>query len=118
MKPLKYLVVYPEPLLARVRDLIEGDRLGALLADKYPHRHAIRNDGQLYECVQALKAKHLRQSQPLAKPVYDGKLQVVQHALGTHTAVSRQHGGQLKARPRSRAKIKDTRSRTRTVLTV
>jgi predicted metal-dependent hydrolase len=97
MKPLKYLVGYPEALQAKVRGLIEGDRLGAMLADRYPDRHAVRNDGQLYEYVQSLKARHLRQSLPLAKAVYDGKLQVVKHALGTHTALSRPHGGKLRA---------------------
>jgi predicted metal-dependent hydrolase len=94
---LPYLVGYPEPLQARVRALIEADRLGPMLADKYGERHAVRNDGQLYDYVQAMKARHLRQSVPLGKAVYDGKLQVVQHALGTHTAISRQHGGRLKA---------------------
>ena len=94
---LKYLAGYPEPLQARVRELIEQDRLGPMLADKYAERHAVRNDGQLYEYVQELKARHLRQSVPLGKAVYDGKLQVVKHALGTHTAISRQHGGRLKA---------------------
>jgi predicted metal-dependent hydrolase len=97
MLSLKYLVGYPEPLQARVRELIEQDRLGPMLTDKYAERHAVRNDGQLYEYVQALKARHLRQSVPLGKAVYDGKLQVVKHALGTHTAISRQHGGKLKA---------------------
>jgi predicted metal-dependent hydrolase len=97
MTPLKYLAGYPEHLQARVRELIAGDRLGAVLAEKYGERHAVRNDGQLYEYVQALKARHLRQAVPLGKVVYDGKLQVVQHALGTHTAISRQHGGRLKA---------------------
>ena len=29
--------------------------------------------------------------------VYDGKLQVMKHALGTHTAISRVHGGRLRA---------------------
>jgi len=34
---------------------------------------------------------------PLGKVLYDGKLQVVKHALGTHTSISRVHGGRLKA---------------------
>ena len=47
--------------------------------------------------VQALKDRHLRQSVPLGKVIYDGKLQVMKHALGTHTSISRAHGGKLKA---------------------
>ena len=97
MLPLKYLVGYPEHLQARVRELIEADRLGKMLADKYADRHAVRNDGQLYEYVQELKARHLRKAAPLGKVVYDSKLQVVKDALGMHTAISRAHGGRLKA---------------------
>ena len=97
MPPLKYLAGYPEPLLARVRDLIERDRLGPMLAEKYDEAHAVRNDGQLYEYVQALKQRHLRCAVPLGKVLYDAKLQVVKDALGTHTAISRVHGGRLKA---------------------
>src|SRR5688572_12938158 len=97
MQPFKYLAGYPEPLLDKVRDLIERDRLGPMLAEKYGDAHAVRNDGQLYEYVQALKQRHLRRAVPLGKVLYDGKLQVVRDALGTHTAISRVHGGKLKA---------------------
>jgi predicted metal-dependent hydrolase len=96
-EPLKYLAGYPPQVLARVRALIEEDRLGAMLADKYGDSHAVRNDSQLREYVQALKDRHLRKSVPLGKVVYDGKLQVVQRALGTHTAISRVQGARLKA---------------------
>jgi hypothetical protein len=57
----------------------------------------VRNDGQLYDYVQALKDRHLRKSVPLGKVLYDGKLQVMKHALGTHTTIYRVHGGRLKA---------------------
>ncbi|QNP41717.1 M48 metallopeptidase family protein [Lysobacter solisilvae (ex Woo and Kim 2020)] len=97
MQTLKYLTGYPSHLQARVRELIEQDRLGALLADKYAQPHAVRNDGQLYDYVQALKDRHLRKSVPLGKVLYDNRLQVVKHALGTHTAISRVHGDRLKA---------------------
>jgi predicted metal-dependent hydrolase len=97
MQTLKYLAGYPEPLQAQVRALIDGDRLGPLLATKYTGTHAVRNDRQLYDYVQDLKSRHLRSSVPLGKVFYDGKLQVLRQALGTHTAISRAHGGQLKA---------------------
>ena len=97
MQTLKYLAGYPEPLQAQVRVLIDGDRLGSMLAARYPEIHTVRNDGQLYDYVQDIKSQHLRKSVPLGKVRYDSKLQVVKHALGTHTAISRGHGGQLKA---------------------
>jgi predicted metal-dependent hydrolase len=97
MDALKYLGGYPLEVQAKVRALVEQDRLGTLLAAKYSETHAVRNDSQLYAYVQDLKDRHLRKSAPLGKVVYDGRLQVVKHALGTHTTVSRVQGGKLKA---------------------
>ena len=97
MQALKYLAGYPEDLQARVRALIEQDRLGSILADKYSQGHAVRNDRQLYEYTMEMKDRYLRKAEPLNKVVYDGKLQVVKHALGTHTSVSRVQGSRLKA---------------------
>ncbi|GAB6195477.1 YgjP-like metallopeptidase domain-containing protein [Lysobacter xanthus] len=95
--PLKYLTGYPPDVLDRVRTLIDGGRLGEVLAARYGGTHAVRTDGQLYDYVQALKDRHLRQSVRLDKVVYDAKLQVMKHALGTHTSISRVQGGRLKA---------------------
>ena len=97
MEDLKYLAGYPQHLQQRVRELIGQGRLGAILADRYGSTHAVRSDGQLYDYVQALKERHLRKSVPLGKVIYDSKLQVMKHALGTHTAISRVQGDRLKA---------------------
>lgn len=96
MQPLKYLAGYPPHVLAKVQALIGEGRLGTMLQDKYGQLHAVRNDGQLYEYVQELKDRHLRKAAPLGKVIYDAKLQVMKHALGTHTTISRVHGGKLK----------------------
>lgn len=97
MPPLKYLGGYPPQVQARVRELIAQHRLGALLGTNYPDAHAVRNDAQLYSYVQALKDRHMRKAAPLGKVIYDGKLQVLRHALGLHTTISRVQGGRLKA---------------------
>ena len=97
MTVLKYFSGYPEPVQARVREAIAQARIGPLLAERYGQAHAVRTDRQLYDYVQELKDRHLRQSVPLGKVVFDGKLQVVKHALGTHSAISRVQGGKLKA---------------------
>ncbi|MEO6103912.1 MAG: YgjP-like metallopeptidase domain-containing protein [Pseudoxanthomonas sp.] len=97
MQPLKYLIGYPPHLQAKVRDLIDQDRLGAILRDKYGESHAVRNDRQLYEYTIQMKDRYLRKAEPLNKVAYDNRLQVMKHALGTHTAVSRVQGGRLKA---------------------
>ena len=77
--------------------LIGQGRLGTMLEDKYGQLHGVRSDGQLYDYVQALKDRHLRKSVPLGKVVYDGKLQVMKQALGTHTSISRVQSSGLKA---------------------
>jgi len=97
MKALKYLAGYPQQVQARVHDLIEQGRLGDLLANKYGQAHTVRSDSLLRNYVQAMKDRHLRKSVPLGKVIYDSKLQVMKHALGTHTAISRVQGDKLKA---------------------
>ena len=96
MQPLKYFAGYPPHVQERVRGLLAAGKLGELLSSKYGQKHAVRTDGQLYDYVQALKTQHMRQSAPLGKVIYDSRLQVMKHALGTHTTISRVQGGKLK----------------------
>jgi len=98
MTPLKYLAGYSADLQAQVRRLIDEDRLGTMLRDRYGEAHAVRTDGALYDYANELKSRHLRNAAPLSKVVYDNKLKVIQHALGTHTTISRVQGGKLKAK--------------------
>ncbi|MBB5209776.1 M48 family metallopeptidase [Chiayiivirga flava] len=97
MQTLKYLAGYPEHVRERVRTLLAEDRIAPMLRERYGASHAIRTDRQLYEYVVAMKERHLRQAVPLHKVVYDRRLQVMQHALGLHTSVSRVQGHRLKA---------------------
>lgn len=97
MQPLKYLVGYPEHVVSRVRDLIAAGRIESMLRDKYGEANTVRSDRQLYEYTVEMKQRHLRTAGPLDKVVYDHRLQVMKHALGTHTSVSRVQGRRLKA---------------------
>ena len=97
-QPLKYLQGYGADTLAQVEQLVASQRLGEWLLKKYPSGHGIRTDKALFEYVQALKQSHLRGAEPLAKVAFDSKLQVVQHALGTHTNISRVQGSKLKSK--------------------
>ncbi|WKB52508.1 YgjP-like metallopeptidase domain-containing protein [Eleftheria terrae] len=110
LPPLKYLAAYPAPLQQQVRELLAQGRLGEMLARRYPAAHDVRCDRALYAYVQALKQRFLRNAEPLSKVAYDNKLHVIQHALGTHTTVSRVQGGKLKAKREIRvaALFKDT----------
>lgn len=93
-----YLAGYPPDLVAQVAELLAQGRLEALLQQRHGAGHTLRTDGALYSYVLALKNRHLRKAEPLAKVVYDQQLHIVRHALGTHTAVSRVQGGRLKAK--------------------
>jgi predicted metal-dependent hydrolase len=95
---LKYLAAYPPDLRAQVRVLIAEGRLLDSLAQRYPERHDVASDAALYGYVLALKSRYMRNAGPLAKVLYDSRLHLTHQALGTHTAVSRQHGGNLKAK--------------------
>jgi len=94
----KYLAAYPPDLRAQVRALIAEGRLVDNLRRRYPERHDIASDAALYGYVQGLKNQYMRNAGPLAKVRYDNRLHLTHQALGLHTAVSRPHGGNLKAR--------------------
>ena len=96
--PLPFLGGYAPHLLAQVRALIARGQLAEHLHLRYPEHHAIRSDGALYDHAMALKQRFLRNAPPLAKVLYDNRLQADQRALGTLTAVSRVQGARLKAR--------------------
>ncbi|MBB1074878.1 M48 family metallopeptidase [Rhodoferax sp. 4810] len=97
-KPLRYLQGYPLDTLAQVEKMLQDDRISDWLLRKYPQAHTVRTDRALFDYVQTLKTEHLRSTEPLAKVAFDNKLQVVQHALGTHTTISRVQGSKLKAK--------------------
>ena len=98
MTDLKYLSGYPQPLLQQVRTLLAEQRLGDYLQQRYPERHPVQSDKALYDYAVGLKQEFLRNAPGLDKVLYESKLDVVRHALGLHTAVSRVHGGKLKAK--------------------
>ncbi|WP_144112708.1 M48 family metallopeptidase [Paraburkholderia sp. BCC1886] len=98
MSQLKYLSGYPPELQEKVRKLIAGERLGAYLAERYPHGHDVQTDRALYEYCANLKREYLRSAEQIDKVTYDSKLDVMRHALGLHTSISRVQGGKLKAK--------------------
>ena len=98
MTALRYLQGYPPHLQQQVGVLLQQQRLGDYLAQRYPERHAVQSDKALYaQCLQ-LKQRFLRSAPAIDKVLYDSKLDVVRKALGLHTAVSRVQGGKLKAK--------------------
>jgi UTP pyrophosphatase len=98
MQALKYLSAYSDQTRAQVSELIAQNKLGDVLKKRYPAAHGIRTDKALYDYVQELKSEHLRNAEPINKVAFDSKIQVIEHALGLHTAISRVQGNKLKAK--------------------
>ncbi len=95
---LKYLAGYPPALVEQVSQLLEQDRLAAILLQKYPAAHGIRTDKALYDYVSEIKNTYLRNVGQVSKVMFDSRLQVIKHALGTHTSISRVQGAKLQAK--------------------
>lgn len=95
---MKYLKGYPTDLQDKARLLAERGQLGDVLRARYPNGHEVRTDRALYDYVVALKNSYIRNGAPISKVAFDSKIQVVAHALGQHTTISRVQGGKLKAK--------------------
>jgi hypothetical protein len=98
MQPLKYLSGYPPNVTAQIQQLLDQNKLGKLLLNKYPTCHDIRTDKALYGWIMEMKNQFMRQSSPLSKIVYDDKLDVLHQALGLHSVISRVQGSNLKSK--------------------
>ena len=94
----KYLQGYPPHLQQQVGVLLQQQRLGDYLAQRYPERHAVQSDKALYAHCLQLKQRFLRSAPAIDKVLYDNRLDLTHRALGLHTAVSRVQGGKLKAK--------------------
>lgn len=94
----RYLAGYPPELIAQADAMYREGRLADHLARRYAELHEVRSDTALFDYVQALKARHLRNAPPLNFVGYDAKLRVLQQALGTHTRRTQVQGAKLKTR--------------------
>lgn len=98
MHELRYLAGYPEQVRGQITRLIAEQQLGALLLKKYPAAHEITTDRALYDFTVGLKNRYLRKAPPLARVVFDNKINLTHQALGLHSFVTRVQGGKLKAK--------------------
>ena len=97
-KTLKYLAHYPQVLQDQVEKLIENDQLSHYLLNKYPSPHSYKTDKALFNYTLSLKNSYMKKTSPLSKVHFDGKINVINNALGTHHYISRVQGSKLKAK--------------------
>ena len=92
----KYFQGYPQSLQNQVIDLINSGNLKSYLFNKYPDAHLINSDKQLYQYTNEIKSQYMRNTPQLSKVIYEKKQDLIKDALGTHSFISRNHGGKLK----------------------
>ena len=95
---LRFIKHYPDHILNQVELLIEQNKLGSYLKNKYPNTHTIISEKMLYQFAIDIKNTYMRQSQPLSKVRYNDKIDVIHNALGLHKQVSRVQGNKLKSK--------------------
>jgi len=78
--------------------MLDENKLDKYLLSKYKKAHAYKSDKSLYEYAIDIKNDFLKKSLPLSKVIYDGKINVINDALGLHTIISRVQGGKLKSK--------------------
>ncbi len=97
-KELKYLKHYPKKIQTQIQKLIEQDKLSSYILDRYPTAHNIKSDKQLFSYLTEIKNEYMKKSSTLSKVNYDGKINVIHNALGSHHFISRVQGNKLKAK--------------------
>ncbi|MCL1116384.1 DUF45 domain-containing protein [Shewanella aestuarii] len=95
---MRYLSGYQPHIVNQIQSLVDSNKLAEHFLQRYPKIHEIRTDKALYEMTIAIKNAHMRQSDPLAKVVFDEKINLSHHALGLHSYVNRRQGHKVKAK--------------------
>jgi predicted metal-dependent hydrolase len=95
---LKYLDHYNETIKSQIVTLITTEQLPGFILQKYPAAHNYKTDKSLYDYTLELKNSRLKMTQPLSKVIFDGKIHVINNALGMHTFASRVQGSKLKSK--------------------
>ena len=98
MSDLPYLAGYSAALQADAARLLASGELAERLAARYPDRHDVRSSRALGAYAKELKARHMRNSAPLDRVLFDDRLRVVEGALGLHTTRTHSHGARLRKR--------------------
>ncbi len=98
MTKIDYFQNYPQEIRDKVDQLIASGQLRSYLLKKYPTGHQVNTDKQLYEYANNIKQSYMKNSPQIDKVMYGKQKDLIINALGTHTFVSRNHGGKLKSK--------------------
>lgn len=98
MNKIDYFQGYPQHIKDRFELMIKNGQMKSYLLKKYPVGHQINSDKHLYEYTNEIKQNFMKKSPPISKVKYQKQKDLIRNALGTHTFVSRNHGGKLKSK--------------------
>jgi len=98
MAKIDYFQGYPDNIRDHFNHLMKNGHIKSYLLKKYPVGHQINTDKQLYEYANKLKQKFMKNSPQIDKVKYIKQKDLILNALGTHTFISRNHGGKLKSK--------------------
>lgn len=98
MKKLKYIQHYSKETINQVEKLIDGNILTKYILKKYPASHNYKSDKALFLYTNSIKSQFMKKASPLSKVLYDGKIHVINNALGAHQYISRVQGSKLKSK--------------------
>ncbi len=94
--PISYINAYPQSIKDQVQRMLDQNSLGTFLLKKYPDPHDIYTDKNLRNYAMQIKNQYMKKSPPLSKVIYDGKIHVINNALGLHSYVPRVQGNKVK----------------------
>ena len=98
MTKIDYFQGYPQNIRDHFEHLIKNGHIRSYLLKNYPIGHQINTDKQLYEYASELKQNFMKKSPQINKVKYEKQKDLIRNALGTHTFISRSHGGKLKSK--------------------
>lgn len=98
MTKIDYFQGYPQNIRDYFERLIQDGDIRSYLLKKYPQGHQVNSDKQLYAYANELKQRFMKKAPQIDKVKYEKQKDLILNALGTHTFISRNHGGKLKSK--------------------
>jgi predicted metal-dependent hydrolase len=98
MTKIDYFQDYPQNIRDHFELLLKNGQIKSYLLKKYPVGHQINSDKQLYAYANEIRMKFMKKSPQIDKVKYEKQKDLLRNALGTHTFISRNHGGKLKSK--------------------
>ena len=92
-----YFSAYSEQIKAQILSLLKSGQLSRYFLNKYPEKHQLKSEKQLFEYTNKLKQHYLKHAAKLDSVKYHKQQDLVLNALGTHTFKRHQQGNRLRA---------------------